>query len=62
MLLGILLAKKKKSFAGKKAKNKSHNQRIMDLLAAKGFEPSTFGLWAQHASTAPSREGFIQLR
>ena len=25
------------------------------MLAGEGFDPPTFGLWAQHASSAPPR-------
>ena len=45
-----------KTYGGKKKKKKRGKS-----VAADGFDPSTSGLWAQHASTAPrccgGREG-----
>jgi hypothetical protein len=31
------------------------------MLAGEGFDPPTFGLWAQHASSAPPRYTSIAL-
>ena len=32
---------------------------LENRVAGVGFEPTTFGLWAQRAATAPSRDPFI---
>ena len=32
---------------------KKKQENLLKLLAERGFDPRTSGLWAQHASTAP---------
>ena len=36
-----------------KRENKQINVKNTKILAERGFDPRTSGLWAQHASTAP---------
>ena len=37
-------------------------QNITNHLAPLGFDPRTFGLWAQHASSAPRSSSFDDFR
>ena len=37
----------------KEKKRRTNTKKQKKMLAADGFDPSTSGLWAQHASTAP---------
>ncbi len=46
-------AKSWKQKSGKRADKKVEEAK--KRLAKPGFDPGTFGLWAQHASTAPLR-------
>ena len=53
-LLAVTFGKHKISVDREVAQN-CKSETSKKNIAAIGFDPMTFGLWAQHASTAPSR-------